>query len=125
MLDADDDSSAALLLLLLLCAAADEVVAYACEVARAGADVEHAWGGTVEQVREEKLGCVCVLFLQFVVRVRVRKVVVGLLELRGGERYVPCVGQRWLRRDRSIFTVQYSTAQNKDPAIAGCVRETH
>ena len=86
MLDADDDSSAALLLLLLLCAAADEVVAYACEVARAGADVEHARGGTVEQVREEKLGCVCVLFLQFVVRVRVRvrKVVVGLLELRRG-----------------------------------------
>ena len=80
MLDADDDSSAAL----LLCAAADEVVAYACEVARAGADVEHARGGTVEQVREEKLGCVCVLFLQFVVRVRVRKVVVGLLELRRG-----------------------------------------
>lgn len=82
MLDADDDSSAALLL--LLCAAADEVVAYACEVARAGADVEHARGGTVEQVREEELGCVCVLFLQFVVRVRVRKVVVGLLELRRG-----------------------------------------
>ena len=92
MLDADDDSSAALLLLLLLCAAADEVVAYACEVARAGADVEHARGGTVEQVREEKLGCVCVLFLQFVVRVRVRvrKVVVGLLELRGGEIRAMC-----------------------------------
>ena len=82
MLDADDDSPAALLL--LPCAAADEVVAYACEVARAGADVEHARGGTVEQVREEELGCVCVLFLQFVVRVRVRKVVVGLLELRRG-----------------------------------------
>ena len=90
MLDADDDSSAAL----LLCAAADEVVAYACEVARAGADVEHARGGTVEQVREEELGCVCVLFLQFVVRVRVRvrvrKVVVGLLELRGGEIRAMC-----------------------------------
>ena len=88
MLDADDDSSAAL----LLCAAADEVVAYACEVARAGADVEYAWGGTVEQVREEKLGCVCVLFLRFVVRVRVRvqKVVVGLLELRGGEIRAMC-----------------------------------
>jgi hypothetical protein len=88
VLDADDDSSAALLL--LLCAAADEVVAYACEVARAGADVEYAWGGTVEQVREEKLGCVCVLFLRFVVRVRVRKVVVGLLELRGGEIRAMC-----------------------------------
>lgn len=44
--------------------AADEVVAYACEVARAGADVEHARAaaaGTVVQIREEELGCVRVL----------------------------------------------------------------
>ena len=68
MLDANDDRPAAAVAAattaLLLCAAADEVVAYACEVARACTDVEHARGGTVEQVREEELSCVCVLFLQ-------------------------------------------------------------
>jgi hypothetical protein len=59
VLDADDDGATAAA---AAAAAADEVVAYACEIARAGADVEDARAaGTVAQVREEELGRVGVL----------------------------------------------------------------
>jgi hypothetical protein len=103
VLDADDDGARARARVAgaraVLLQAADEVIAHARKVARSGADVEHARCGTVAQIREEELGRVSVLFFA----------VCGL-ELRGGKIYIyiPCVGQRWSRRGRSIFTVPYS-----------------
>lgn len=129
MLDADDGVRAATTTTAAaaLLHPADEVVAHARKVARACADVEHARAGTVAQIREEELGCVRVLcFLRWWCGGVVALGASGLgATEENGRFYVPCGGQRWLRRGRSIFTVtmRYSISrknENKIRGLLGC-----